>query len=116
MKKVSKKPSKISKAPPPGWPSEEVVKEFEKKTRKSLVTKLLPPNPGLVEYTKQTLCEHFIRYRRDENITQRELAKRLDVTENRVSEILHYHHQTFTIDRLIELLSRIKPDVRIKVA
>ncbi|WP_374001689.1 XRE family transcriptional regulator [Bdellovibrio bacteriovorus] len=49
-------------------------------------------------------------------ITQREMAERLGVTESRVSEILHYHIERFTIDKLLELLAKIRPDVKIQVA
>lgn len=108
--------TKLSKTPPPGWPSEAIWKKAERKMKKSLATKILPANASLVEKTKQRLCEQFIRYIREHKITQRELAKRLDVTENRISEILHYHHEHFTIDRLIELLSRIKINIIFNVA
>lgn len=116
MKKDAKKPTKISKTPPKGWPSEEIIKEAERKMKGGLATKLLSPDAGPVERAKHELCEHFIRYRRDQEINQRELARRLEVTENRVSEILHYHHEQFTIDRLLELLNRIKPGITLKVA
>ncbi len=121
MKNPAKKAKKstlirVSKTPPPGWPSEEEFKEAERKMRGQLATKVLPRDAGPVEIAKQKLCEHFIRYLQSEKITQRELAKRLEVTENRVSEILHYHHEQFTIDRLLELLSRVKPGITVKVA
>jgi predicted XRE-type DNA-binding protein len=115
MKKTAKKPTRTSKTPPKGWPSEEIIKEAERKMKGGLASKLLSRAAGPVERAKHELCEHFIRYRRDEEISQRELAKRLEVTESRVSEILHYHHQQFTIDRLLELLHRVKPEVTVKL-
>lgn len=116
--KKTKKPKliRVSQTPPTGWPTEPQWKEIEKKLSKGLATKMLSPDAGPVERTKHDLCEQFVLYRREAGITQRELAKRLDVTENRVSEILHYHFDTFTLDRLIELLSRIRPNLKIKVA
>ncbi len=117
MKKNKKaKLVRVYKTPPPGWPTEAEWKEIEKKLGKQLPTKMLPPNAGPVVITKYEICEQFIIYRREADITQRELAKRLNVTENRVSEILHYHVDTFTIDRLVELLSRIRPNLKLKVA
>lgn len=106
-----------SKTPPPGYPTETEWKKIEKELEKSLPSKInLPNNASPVEKTKQELCAHFVRYHLNEKITQRELAKRLDITENRVSEILHYHHDHFTIDRLLDLLSRLKPGIILKVA
>ncbi len=116
MKKTAKKPNKTSARPPKGWPSEEILKEAEKRMKGKLATKLLSDDAGPVERAKHQLCAHLISYRRDEEITQRELAKRLEVTESRVSEILHYHHEQFTIDRLLELLNRVKPGITLKVA
>ena len=116
MKKKVRKPIHSSKNPPKGYPTESEWAYIEKELSKSLPSKTLPANATPVERTKQEICAHFIKYRIATDITQRELAKRLDVTESRVSEILHYHHERFTIDKLLELLSRIKPEVRLKVA
>ncbi len=114
MKKVKRISN--SKVPPQGYPTEFEWSKIEKKLSKSLPSKILPSNASPVERTKQEICAHFIEYRIVTGIAQRELAKRLAVTESRVSEILNYHHERFTIDKLLELLSIIKPEVRLKVA
>jgi predicted XRE-type DNA-binding protein len=106
---------KVSKSPPPGWPTESEWKNIEKKLAKGLATKTLPENAGAVEKTKYELCKYFILYRRDQQITQREMAERIGVTESRVSEILHYHIDRFTIDKLLSLLSKIKPGIKMRV-
>ena len=116
MKRKKLKPVEIRTTPPPGWPSEEVWADAERQMRGKLPSRWLPANAGPVAITKQRLCERFIIYSDMENITQRELARRLGVTESRVSEILHYHHDHFTIDRLLELLNKIKPGVILKIA
>lgn len=115
MKKV-KRPNKISKTPPPGWPSEKQFKQIDKKLSNKPVSKMLPASAGAVERTKHELCAHFIKYRANADISQRELAHRLGVTDSRVSEILHYNHERFTIDKLLDLLAKIHPDVKLKVA
>ncbi len=116
MKNITKKPLNKSKTPPKGYPTESEWVDIEKDLGKSLPSKMLSANASPVDRTKQEICAHFIKYRIATNITQRELAKRLDVTESRVSELLHYHFERFTIDKLLELLNKIKPDVRLKVA
>lgn len=117
MKKTKKAvPVRYSKTPPPGWPSEKQWKKVERKLAKSLPTKAPPEKAGPVAKAKYDLCEHFIIYHREEGITQREMAERLGVTESRVSEILHYHIERFTIDKLLELLAKIRPQVKIQVA
>ncbi len=116
MKKTTKRPHKVNSNPPSGWPTHEQWKEFENKTSEITVSKVLSSQASPVERTKQELCTHFIKYRQQEKISQRELAKRLGVTDSRVSEILHYHHARFTIDKLLLLLTRIRPETKIKVA
>ena len=116
MKKLTKKPLRKSKTPPKDYPTESEWSDVEKGLSKSLPSKMLPANASPVDRTKQEICAHFIKYRIATNVTQRELAKRLDVTESRVSEILHFHFERFTIDKLLELLNKIKPDLRLKVA
>lgn len=98
------------------WPSEKDWKEIEKKISKKPPSKMLSSNASPVERTKHELCAHFIKYRIHEDISQREFAQRLGVTDSRVSEILHYHHERFTIDKLLELLAKVYPEIKIKVA
>jgi predicted XRE-type DNA-binding protein len=113
--KKAKKPVRVSKTPPPGWPTETEWKELDKKISSGLATQI-SSNSDPISRTKTDLCSHFVRYFNSEKITQREMARRLEVPESRVSEILHYHHGRFTIDKLLGLLSRIKPSIRIRVA
>lgn len=116
MKKVKKSRSvRFSKNPPSDWPSEEIFTEAERQSVRKSATKKLRADTSPVDRTKHELCEKFIEYFLSEKITQRELSNRLDTTENRVSEILSFNYGTFTIDRLIELLSRIKPNLNIKI-
>lgn len=88
MKKPIKKPSKVSKSPPKGWPEIKTFKKLEKKLNGHLPIQLFSDDFDPVQRAKHHLCAHFIIYFQEEKITQRELAKRLEVTESRVSEIL----------------------------
>ena len=49
-------------------------------------------------------------------MTQRELAKALGTPETRVSEIVHYRIEKFTLDRLLGYLQMVKPMVTLRVA
>ena len=115
-KKKTDTPLKKSKTPPAQWPTEEEWKEIDKELARSLPSNVLPKNASLIDKTKADICTHFIHYLKKEEITQRELAKKLEISESRVSEIVHYHFQRYTIDKLMELLNIIKPKMRVKVA
>ncbi len=114
--KTAVKKIRTSKTSPTGWPTEKEWKEVEKRLSRSKPSKVLPHNASPVDQTKQELCSHFVRYCLNEQISQRELAKILGVAESRVSEITHYHHERFTIDKLMQLLNIIKPKLKMKVA
>lgn len=101
---------------PPGWPTEKQWKKIEKKIAKTLPTKDLPKNATSVDRVKYDLCAHFVIFRQEKGMTQRELAKLIGVTESRVSEILHYHIGRFTIDKLLSLLTKLKPQLKVKVS
>ena len=116
MKKTKRAIPRISKTPPPNWPTEKQWKIVEKDLQKKQASRALSENASPVERIKHELCSQFIKYRKEEGINQREFAKLLGVTDSRVSEILHYHHERFTIDKLVMLLTKIRPTTKIKVA
>jgi predicted XRE-type DNA-binding protein len=66
-------------------------------------------NASKSDVLKYRLCQEFVKIIKKENITQVELAKRLDVDKAVVNKIVLHKIDTFTIDRLIDLLSKIKP-------
>ena len=107
---------KISKTPPPGWPTKSEWIEIEKTLEKSKAIQIISSQTSPVDRAKHELCAHFVRYCQEKKITQRELAKILCVSESRVSEIVHYRHGRFTIDKMLELLNIIKPKLKFKVA
>jgi predicted XRE-type DNA-binding protein len=49
-------------------------------------------------------------------ITQTEAAKRLGLPKSRMSEIVNMHVQSYTIDRLSEILMRLGANVRLTIA
>jgi predicted XRE-type DNA-binding protein len=112
---MKKKPV-FSKTPPPGWPTEKEWKVIEKKLAKQLPTRILSSDADPIDKMKQDICSHFVHYCNVQKITQRELAKILDVSEARVSELIHYHHDKYTVDKLISLLLKIKPNLKLKIA
>jgi predicted XRE-type DNA-binding protein len=110
------KPVKVSAKPPKGWPTEKEWNKLDKILEKAPGSRVLPSNASLTEKFKYKLCREFVVYLHEEDITQRELARKLDTTEARVSEIVHYHLDKVTIDRLVGYLGIIKPGVKFEIA
>lgn len=98
------------------YPTEETLKKMDRKLAKAKGSASLPLDASPVDILKHQLCAQFIRYRREHDLTQRDLAKLLELSEARISEILHYRHGRFTVDHLMTYLAKIKPNLKIKVA
>jgi predicted XRE-type DNA-binding protein len=107
-----------SDVPPAGWPSEaefaivksmmveKAVREAEPKLDKSI---------NAVDKLKHDLCKEFYRCFEDSEMMQKDFAKKLKITESRVSEILSYRYETYTIDKLLTLLVIIKPETKFEL-
>lgn len=67
--------------------------------------------PGMAETAadkiKYNVCAEFIVYKRENNLNQRELAQKLEISEALVSKILRYQFAEFTIDRLLRYLEKL---------
>ncbi len=66
-------------------------------------------NASKSDILKYKLCQEFVKILKKEGLTQVELAKRLNVDKAIVNKIVLHNIETFTIDRLLDLLSQIKP-------
>lgn len=71
----------------------------------------LPKNATHLDRLKYSLCRDFVRYLSTEGLTQRDLARDLGVNEARVSEIVNYKIWLLSADALIDLHSKIYPEV-----
>ena len=74
---------------------------------------VLSKNATQLDRAKFRACEMIIRFRHKAGISQKELAARLGVDESRVSEILHYKVEGFTLDRLIGYAQVLYPTLKL---
>ena len=75
----------------------------------------LPEDASEVERAKYKLCQLIAKYHREHELTQRQLAKKLDIDEARISEILRGKISSFTVDRLIGYAQKVFPRVKIEI-
>ncbi len=73
-------------------------------------------NASAVDKVKYDLCKEFVKYVLENKISQIELAEKLGVDKARVNKIVKYRIEYFTIDKLLSLLSIIKPNKELKVS
>jgi predicted XRE-type DNA-binding protein len=75
----------------------------------------LPEGASEVERAKYQICQMIAKYQRENEIMQKDLAKKLGVHEARVSQILRGRIATFTLDRLITYAARLYPGFKLEI-
>jgi predicted XRE-type DNA-binding protein len=117
MQKVKRKINvTYSDTPPPGWPTEAQWKEAEARLENTLATRIIPfRDMTTLQKLKQSICAQFVKHIKKNKIKQKDLAETLGITESRMSEILHYHFDNYTVDRLLTLLIIIKPEAKFEL-
>lgn len=99
-----------------GWPSKKDIKRVLKEIENIEPSYGLRPDATITDRFKYQLCQEFIRYSNRNDLSQVEMAKILDIDPARVSEIYKKKIWLFTADRLIGLLEKIKPKLKLTVA
>lgn len=100
-----------------GFPDKEKIEKALKKLDKVEPTFILDrKNASAVDRAKYDLCAEFVEYLQENNISQVGLANKLGVDKARVNKIIKYRIEFFTIDKLLDLLTAIKPDRELRVS
>ena len=98
-----------------GFPDKKELERALKKLEKAEGTLALKRDAGPLDKFRFDLCQKFVKYKKSHNLNQKELAKALGIDEPKVSKILRHRIEEFSTDRLIELYSRLDPDLKLKV-
>jgi len=98
-----------------GFPSKTEIERALKKLEKSEGTLALHENASPREKLRFDLCQKFLKYKKSHGLNQKELGELLGVDEAKVSKILHHHIDEFSTDRLIDLYSKLQPDLKLRV-
>ena len=88
------------------WPKREEITKVLKRLNENtdLYSRIVSKDAPLVDQMKRDICAEMIVYRRENKLSQRELAAKLEIGEALVSKLLRYHFDEFTLDRLIRYL------------
>ncbi len=78
-----------------------------------LGSSLLPEGASQIDRAKFKACEAIVKFRRKNDLKQKDLAQRLGIDESRMSEILHYKIEGFTLDRLVSYAQVLYPDLKL---
>ncbi|MES2801707.1 MAG: XRE family transcriptional regulator [Bdellovibrionota bacterium] len=98
------------------WPDQAELKAMDKKMIKAKGSAGIPANADPLDRAKYSLCAEFVKYCLTHDISQRDVAAKLDVSESRISEIVRYRIDKLTVDRLIKYLGKLNPKFKLNVA
>ncbi|HWU43267.1 MAG TPA: XRE family transcriptional regulator [Bdellovibrio sp.] len=99
-----------------GFPNEKELKKIRAKLSKVEPSRMLPKNASKADYVKYKLCEKFVIYLTESDMTQAQLAKKLKVDPSRINEIVKYRIDLYTVDKLMDLAERLDLDFDVDVA
>jgi predicted XRE-type DNA-binding protein len=98
-----------------GFPDKKELERALKKLEKSEGTLALKPDASPLEKFRFDLCQKFLKFKKTNSLNQKEMAQALGIDEPKMSKILHHRIDEFSTDRLIELYSRLEPDLKLRV-
>lgn len=98
------------------FPSQEELKRVREKLEKVEGTLLPSKNPTPLEQFRWDICQKFLLYKMENNLTQKAIAIKVGVDEAKVSKILHHRIKEFSTDRLINLFSKLDENLQLKVS
>ena len=99
-----------------GFPSKDKLKEISKKLEQVDGTLSLPKNATSLEKFRFEIQQEFVKYKQETGLSGVELAELLEIDKTAVSKILRHRLSEFSTDRLLKLLSKIKPETEYKIA
>lgn len=99
-----------------GFPNEKELKSIRAKLEKVEPSRLLPKNASKADQVKYKLCEKFVIYLTENEMSQVQLAKKLKVDPSRINEIVKYRIDLFTVDKLMDLAESLHLDFNIEIA
>ena len=97
------------------FPNEKKLAVVRKKLEKAEGTLMLPEKATPLEKFRWDLCQKFVRYKRENDLTLEEIAKSLGIDKGKVSKILRHRIDEFSTDRLIGYLQELYPETKLKV-
>jgi len=75
----------------------------------------LPENPTALEKSKYDICQKILAYQQKHKLTDKEIAKRINLTTGETEDILFCRIDYFTLDRLITYANELFEPLEMKI-
>src|SRR3954453_8934333 len=86
------------------FPSDKEIEEITKRAAAPnypYKNYILPDNASSAEKAKYSLCQNFARYKRENNLSEKELAQRIGVSKSKLIDILCSKIYLFNLEELM---------------
>ena len=97
------------------FPDKKTLKKARAKLSTLEGTLMLSPNASPLEKLRWDVCQKFVQFKLQNELSQDEIAKLLGVDKAKISKILHHRIDEFSTDRLISLYQLLNPEIKFKV-
>src|ERR1700722_14167384 len=98
------------------FPDKRHLDKVRKKLESVEGTLMLSPDASPLEKLRWDLCQKFLKYKTDHDLTQDQLAETLGIDKAKISKILRHRIDEFSTDRLISLYQQLNPGTKIRVS
>src|SRR5437588_3594974 len=98
---------------------EQKFREFLKRTEDPKnnegVNYALPENPTPLQVAKFKLCKKMLVYQQKNNVSDEEIANKINLSVPEVEDILFCCIEKFTLDRLVDYASKLLPPTEVNI-
>jgi predicted XRE-type DNA-binding protein len=98
---------------PPQEEFERALKRIMSSERRTNVG--LHPNASDVEKSKHKICKTISRYQEENDLTEKELAKKLGITHARIEKVLFCHIDELNLEELMSYLEKLSIPSEVKI-
>ncbi len=97
------------------FPSSRKIKKLAALLDKVEGTLMISPDATPLEKFRWDLCQKFIKHKRENDLSQDQMAEIIGVDKSKMSKILRHRIDEFSTDRLITLCLRLEPKLKLRV-
>lgn len=93
---------------------ERITKHFADPNCKEINIGLMP-NAGELDKTKYEICQSIVKYKRINNLTPSELAKKIRISKEKTDDILFGRISDFNLEELLSYTEKLNGHLQIKI-
>lgn len=95
------------------FPSKKELTKVLKKLDTAEGSLVLSPDAIPLEKLRYDIYRQFVIYKREHKQQTEDLTKKIGINESQLRRILRFHHRHFSVDKLIDALSKIYPNYQL---